>query len=277
MKNYFLLVISLGSLPILQAMDSIGLHELPSLLFGQATKPEITAYIGPTFSWYRLAKSTVKDVENNPDQLRNTHAKMVPGFCVGIAMHQYDIMLKDRTVPFHYGLTVSYAHRNKALKSDYYDAGQTTPLFFAQQDVRDFRVTPYAAVSYALGTHICHGASVGFGIGVKTLNNLKLYEKATNAYIGQKLKAASMSFLGEFSYFLTAKISDFTRWKVGYNFTLGKSRYKRNVVIEDANAAAPLRFINQAFFTDKQFINLAKKPKMRLRCHRLELSFQKDF
>lgn len=274
-----------GLLQSAHAMDSIGLHELPSLLWGQKEDLNLNISGGLTFSWYKLGKSTINDVGNNADQLKNSNTKVAPGFFVALDRYYDDIAWWRYSFPLHYGIKVSYAHRNKAIKSDFYDAGQATPILFTYQDVRDFRVTPYITLTHSLPEQMTKKCrynfyqelNLGFGIGVKTLDNLKLYEKATGAYIGQKLKSGSMSFLGEFGYAWVFEINKEYSCKLGYQFTFGKPHYKRKVFIENADSAASLRFIHQAFLIDKEFVNLAKSPKMRMRCHSLQFSITKEF
>jgi hypothetical protein len=261
---------------ICQAQDSIGLVGLPIFL-GENENPNLYWSLGPTFSVYRLSRTTVLDLGSNKDFLKHNSSRMVPGFCFDIGRDWKDVDWLYRDIHLNYGLKISYARRNKAVKNDYFETGQTTALFEAKQDVRDLRFTPYIELERTFKNRFKYGLSVGFGIGVKTLDNLKLYEKATNAYIGQRLKSGSMTFLGEFGIKLEGQCRRGYDWKVDYTFAMGGARYKRKVFIDNADAEASVRFQDQALLIDKAYISLPKRPSLKLRVCRFGVTVGKDF
>jgi hypothetical protein len=177
----------------------------------------------------------------------------------------------------NYGFRIAYAHGNKALTNDYFEPGQTASSFDVKQDVRDLRFTPYIACEKTYRERFKYGVSAGFGIGVHVLDHFKVYEKATKAYIGQRLKAASMSFLGEFGGKLQFKLRNTYNLKAEYVFSVGHANYKKKVYIDAPGAAATQTFQDQALLIDKDAIYLPKKPHLKMRSHRFSLSLGKDF
>lgn len=258
-----------------QAFDSIGLVGLP-IFSGAHQAPSLYYSFGPTLAWYRPGKTTLLDVGSNKDLLTNTRSKTVPGFYVDLGRYWKETQVLNRSVTVTYGLRTSYARRNKAIKNDYLEPGSVQAEFSAEQDVKDLRVTPFVGVQRTQNRRFCYGAHVGFGIGVKTLDNFKLYEKATGSYTGQRLQSGSMSFLGEFAAHMSFEHRGYY-CTFGYTFTTGRAKYKRRVFIDQPGSAASVTFQDQVLLTDREFIFLPKEPRIRLRSHRLELSIGKDF
>ena len=275
MKKKLLLAILLINF-MAHAQDNIGLMLLP-LILGEGENPELYWSIGPTLSTYQLSKNTVLDLGGNKDFLKHNSSKIVPGFCFNIGRDLKNIKRFHQNINLNYGFKISYAHRNKAVRSDYFEAGATTAALHAKQDVCDLRFTPYFEFEKNLKNHFKYGLSVGFGLGVKTLDNFKLYEKSTNAYIGQQLKSGYVNFLGEFGIKFEWKSLRGYDFKVDYNFSIGGARYKRKVYIDKADSAASVRFQDQAFMIGKQYIMLPKKPKINLHIYRFGVTIGKDF
>lgn len=275
MKKIIVLVSLLLSLPI-QALDSIGLVGTP-FFWGRSVQPALYWSFGPTVSLYHLSKSTILDLGNNKDFLKNNRIKAVPGFCFDIGRNWKEVSWKRYATDLNYGLRISYAHGNKAVTNDYWEPGKTASSFDIKQDVRDFRVTPYLACEKTYRQRFKYGVSAGFGIGVHVLNHFKAYEKATKAYIGQRLKAASLSFLGEFGAKMQFQLRNTYSVKAEYIFSIGNANYKKKVYIETPEATATQTFQDQALLIDKDAIYLPKTPRLKMRSHRFTLSLGKDF
>lgn len=262
--------------PQLQALDSLGLIGIP-FFWNRSENPRLYWSFGPTVSLYHLSRSTILDLGSNKDFLKNNRIKAVPGFCFDIGRNWTEVSWKRYATDLNYGLRISYAHGNKALTNDYWEPGQTASSFDIKQDVRDLRFTPYIACEKTYKERFKYGLSAGFGIGVHVLDNFKAYEKATKAYIGQRLKAASMSFLGEFGAKMQFQLRNTYNLKAEYIFSIGNANYKKKVYIETPEATATQTFQNQALLIDKDAIYLPKTPRLKMRSHRFSLSLGKDF
>lgn len=148
-----------------------------------------------------------------------------------------------------------------------------------KQDVSDGRLTPYFAVIKESEENKYLGLSIGFGIGTKLLDHFKVYEKATAAYTGQRLKSGSLCFLGEFGVFAGARLKDHDDYfiQLGYQFSLGTVCYRRRLYIDDADSAASTRFHDQVLLTDRYQITLPKGPHVKVNCHHLSFLVGRDF
>ncbi len=226
--------------------------------------------VGPTFSLYRLARTTILDLGSNKDFLNNSRSKLAPGICLNVGYHSYPLQ-------FNYGLKVSYAHRNAGITNDYWEQGQTVSLFDVQQDIRDMRFTPYLEWKKQCKNRFAFAISAGAGFSIKTVDNFKVYEKATQAYIGQRLAAESLNYLGEFGGKIQYTTKQEWNFILDYTFTLGNAHYKRNIYIETPDPAASETFLDEALLIDASSILLPKHPHLKIRSHRFSLSFGADF
>lgn len=262
--------------PQLQALDSLGLIGVP-FFWNRSENPRLYWSFGPTVSLYHLSRTTLLDLGSNKDYLKNNRLKAVPGFCFDIGRNWKEVNWKRYSSNLNYGLRIAYAHSNKAVTNDYFEPGQTASSFYVKQDVRDLRFTPYIACEKTYKERFTCALSAGFGIGVHVLDNFKAYEKSTKAYIGQRLKAASMSFLGEFGGNLQFQLRNTYNLKAEYVFSVGHANYKKKVYIDTPGSAATQTFQDQALLIDKDAIYLPKNPSMKMRSHRFSLSLGKDF
>lgn len=261
-----------------QGYDSVGFLGLPTLLFGEETHPSLYWSIAPTLSWYTLGTSKIVDTGADINKLQNNSSKVVPGFCINFGRHLGDeLEVLNRNFGVNYGIKISYARRKNAVTSDFFQPDFTTISLIAKQDVSDARFTPYIAIDKLLQKKIHYGLSVGLGIGLKTFNRLRVYEKGTDTYTGQRLTSGSMTFMGEFGAYFRTQFREKYDLALGYNFSMGTSNYKKKVYIDDADSAASVQFQDQALLVDRASIRLPKKPKIKVRCHQLYFSVGRDF
>jgi len=228
--------------------------------------------IGPTFTWYHQSTTNFFDSGSNEEQLLKATTKMVPGLFCDIVFYSK----RKNKFFINGGINFSYSRRKGALIADLLESGQSTPIFSVKQDVSNTRITPYLELSKIYKNDFEWCAYIGLPLVPKTVTVFKIYEKSTDAYIGQRLRAGLMNIWGELGLSLTKKYYDFFDLKLEYSFAFGNAHYGRKIYIDTADKNASSHFKQQILLTDKDSITLAQKLTIKLKSHRIAFSIGSD-
>lgn len=242
--------------------------------FANGTR-SVRAHGGVT--WYRLSDITLLDVGSNRDSMMNDSDKVVPfgGLQAGL---QWDApAFGDGAGLFFAGLGIQYEKRKEAITMDFYDGAETSPSFVVKQDVNDLRIVPQCEYEFFHNKQCSFGLLGGFIVSFKTLDKFKVFEKSTDAYIGQRLVPRKVNILGRIGFAITRDFKEHWALRLHYNYTRGHVKYKTPVIIETPDVNAAQQHQDALLITDVDAIVLPEKPRMKLHAHEIGWSMIYDF
>ena len=228
-------------------------------------------------AWYRLSDVTVLDVGSNSNEIANntTHIAPFMGIQAGVQCDAPSFGNKKSGL-FYAGFGLSYAKRKEAIEMDFYDGGETSPSFVVRQNVNDLRLTPRFEWEFFQNRQSSFALTGGIIMSFKTLDKLKIFEKNTGYYIGQRLTPRNVNILGQIGFAVTRAVKEHWALRAHYHYTRGHVKYKTKLTIETphVNAAQHHQDALQINETD---INLSEKPTMKLRGHEIGWSLIYEF
>lgn len=233
---------------------------------------------GLTFSWYHIGSTSIKDVSGNTDRLLNDKVALAPGFSVSIVKFWRELSVANPHVSLHWGLQMSISKKKEVVVQDFLEPGNTTSLIEVKQDVKDFRLTPFFEWRHILRNNIKINLNCGIPCSFKGFENFKLYEKATRAYTGQRLKSEVPKPFVQLGAGIGAKLFKY-EWdfKFQYLYSFGSVKYGKKIYIDTPDLEASEPFQDQLLLTDKDSIFLPEHSKLPVRCHSLIVSFRRNF
>jgi hypothetical protein len=177
---------------------------------------------------------------------------------------------------YRFGLRSNYAQRKEAIIMNFYEGQGATPTIEVRQDVQSVRLTPYfraliRAEKFSLSAHL------GLAVVLKTFDCLKLWEKATNGFTGQRLQPYDHAVQGEAGFDFKLCCASVGYFSFGYALLFGNATYQKKIFNDPPNQAAAEEFNDQLLVSDTQSQYLIKKPVMKLRVSSLYIGFALNF
>ena len=227
-------------------------------------------------AWYKLSDITILDVGSNANGMANDSSDVVPFGGLQAGMQWDAPAFGDGAGLFYAGLGLNYAARKEAIIMNFHNNNETIPTFVVKQDVNDLRLVTRFEWEFLHSQKCSFGLLGGLIISFKTLDKLKVFEKAGDYYIGQRLTPNKVNVLGQIGFAWTREIKEHWALRFHYHYTRGHVKYNTKLIIETphANAASHHQDALQINETD---INLSEKPTMKLHAHEIGWSMMYEF
>src|SRR3989338_3506773 len=120
------------------------------------------------------------------------------GFSTGLEFKNLPSFQKGKKTNGRLGLATSFAKKNDAVESDYFDGNATTTNLAVLQDVKRFEGLVVGEYDIYKKYNITYSLDAGLGFVVGALRDIRIYEKNGNAryYTGSRLKAKKTRVTG---------------------------------------------------------------------------------
>ena len=255
-----------------KAYDLIGLSSWPTKFFGNSLTQDLMFETGLTASWFNLKETVI--VSANQDTVKDTTLSVVPGFYASLEKIVY--YSPTELITYRFGLRFNYGQREEAVIMNFYEEPGASPTIEVRQDVQTVRFTPYFrammhAEKFTLSTHL------GLAIAARTFDRLKLWEKSTNTFTGQRLQPYHHALQGEAGFDVTLRCASLGYFSFGYAFLFGNAKYKRKIFNDPPDNETLQEFNDQLLVTDTNAGFLFKKPVMKLQVSSLYCGFAVNF
>ena len=298
-----ILIILVGMSSTLYSYDPIGLFTWPLTLIGSSQKtilvnPERKSFFcnwfgiacplkerveinsfytfesGVSLNWWRVQRVIVTDTGNNKDVAQNNRPRVAPGFYMGIKRLLYQGWRYP--VSIEGGYYFQFCQREDGMRTDFFDQGANWTDIELRQRVQSVRFGPRLLVNLE-AQHFMVSAFSQLSVVARTTTGLKLYEKSTNAFTGQRLEPYCKTVQGEFGATFKVPLKQYGTVKVEYSLLLGHVKYKRKIITEVPDDNASEQFNDQLFLTDINSQMLPTIPSLKVRMNGISVGLELIF
>lgn len=229
---------------------------------------------GATLGWWKNPSYTILDVSSNKDTASGNRSRVVPGFYLLFARNLYPF--KNPAFTGKIGFRCSYGRRKDGLRNDFYDDDLPNTTIELVHNIQTMRLAPFLGFQYdrsRFSVSVWAAPTIAF----KTVDWFGIYEKSTNAYIGQRLEPYNRAPFGEFGINIKLPFKQYGHVSLGYSFLLGVVTFKKEIINEDPHEAATDDYQDQLLLTDLNSTQLPETPKVKYRAHTLQIGFEIPF
>jgi len=256
----------------LKGYDVLALSSWPTQFLGNSVTKDLIVEAGLTASWFNI-KDTIM-VNANTDIIKDNKLSVVPGCYASLEKIIY--YSSTDLLTYRFGFRFNYAQRKEGVITNFYEGPVNQANLEIRQDIETVRFTPYFRVvlhaeKFLLSTHL------GLAIAAKTFDQLRFWEKATNAATGQRLQPYHNAVQGEAGFDFKLKCASVGYFNVGYSLLFGSVKYKKQIFTDPPDQNATQEFNDQLLVSDTQSQYLIKKPVMKLRVSSLYIGFALNF
>lgn len=226
--------------------------------------------IAPTLSWWRSPKRIILDTGGDKDYIQNNTSDPTVGFYCAVMRQVY--FFPRKSIALRLGFQANIAKRKEALHTDYFDVDATTTDVEVRQDIKVFHLAPRFELCVTKPS-VCVSTWIAPVLALKTIENFKTWEKSTNSYVGQRLKALNPSTFCHCGLTIDMHLNQNVSSSIGYSFLFGKISFEKKVIMETPDTTATQVYQDQLLFDDRDSIYLPKEPTIKYHAHTLHIGF----